>query len=72
MNDIALEEDECILCKRPVSVGDELCAYCYAGVRDAIEEEEGPAALACEYCGPTCYRGAAHNARMEDNAKWTN
>jgi hypothetical protein len=25
----------------------------------------------CEYCGPICYKGAAHNARVEDNAKWT-
>jgi hypothetical protein len=23
----------------------------------------------CEYCGPICYKGAAHNARVEDNAK---
>jgi hypothetical protein len=23
----------------------------------------------CEYCGPVCYKGAAHNARVEDNAK---
>jgi hypothetical protein len=26
--------------------------------------------LICEYCGPICYGGAAHNARVEDNAKW--
>jgi hypothetical protein len=24
----------------------------------------------CEYCGPTCYQGAAHHARVEDNARF--
>jgi hypothetical protein len=24
----------------------------------------------CEYCGPVCYRGAEHNARVEDNARF--
>lgn len=25
----------------------------------------------CEYCGPICYKGAAHNAKVEDNAEYT-
>lgn len=25
----------------------------------------------CEYCGPVCYRGAVHNARVEDGYKWS-
>lgn len=25
---------------------------------------------ACEFCGPVCYGGAAHNARVEDNARF--
>lgn len=25
---------------------------------------------ACEFCGPICYGGAAHNARVEDNARF--
>jgi hypothetical protein len=24
----------------------------------------------CEYCGPVCYRGAEHNARVEDNPRF--
>ena len=30
---------------------------------------ETPAAAPCEYCGPVCYGGAEHNARVEDGAK---
>ncbi|HTF72610.1 MAG TPA: hypothetical protein VK638_59080 [Edaphobacter sp.] len=30
-----------------------------------------PTTAPCEYCGPKCYRGAEHNARVEDNAKYT-
>lgn len=25
---------------------------------------------ACVHCGPTCYQGAAHNARVEDGVLW--
>jgi hypothetical protein len=35
--------------------------------RTAQPAEPSPA-FTCEYCGPVCYGGAAHNARVEDKA----
>jgi hypothetical protein len=35
----------------------------------SIEHPAVPAT--CEYCGPACYGGAAHNARVEDGARYT-
>jgi hypothetical protein len=36
-------------------------------VRRAPETSQEPW---CEFCGPRCYRGAAHNARMEDGERY--
>jgi hypothetical protein len=33
--------------------------------------EVAPGEPTCEYCGPVCYGGAAHNARVEDGYKWS-
>jgi hypothetical protein len=44
--------------------------------QNIYQEGSGPihapecAPAPCEYCGPVCYNGAAHNARVEDGVKW--
>ena len=44
--------------------------YYYCGDCGVLLNPPGPPVdFPCEYCGPVCYGGAEHNARVEDGAK---
>ncbi len=68
-------------CEAQIVVGDEaLCLDCADEVPCAIARAANPGIVAtaklpanaevCEYCGPNCRGGAAHNARVEDGARY--
>ena len=37
---------------------------------DPDEYDDSGGTTTCEWCGPACQSGAAHNARVEDGARW--
>lgn len=56
----------CVDCRRP----QDFCK-CPKPGRTVHGPSVAPDEPTCEYCGPVCYRGAEHNARVEDNYKFT-